>query len=183
VILLDTNSRSAVGEYLAARFETPLVSNKVTKAVYRRTEGNPLFMVGVTDYLIAREAITQQNGSVELGHQDEKETTPSTIRQLIERKFESLVREDQELLEVASVRGMSFSAAVLAGVLGKPLEEMEKRCDKLVEREHFLQHTGTNRWPDGTASSRNSFIHALYENVIYEGRAKNFSAVRFSRDT
>jgi DNA-binding winged helix-turn-helix (wHTH) protein/predicted ATPase len=159
--------RSAVGEYLAARFETPLVSNKVTSAIYKHSEGNPLFMVNMTDYLLTEEAIVQQNGSVELGQQVEKQT-PNTIRQLIERQFERLAREDQELLEIASVCGMSFSAAVVAGMLGKPVEEVEKQCDQLVELEHFLQRTGSNRWPDGTVSSQYSFIHVLYENVIYE---------------
>jgi predicted ATPase len=76
--------------------------------------------------------------------------------------------EDQELLEVASVSGMNFSAAVIVGTLGRAVEEVEQQCDRLVEREHFLQRTRAARWPDGTVSSQYSFIHALYENVIYD---------------
>jgi DNA-binding winged helix-turn-helix (wHTH) protein/predicted ATPase len=161
-------TRSAVGEYLTARFETPLISKQLFSTVYRRSEGNPLFMVGVTDYLIAREAITLENGSVEIADKAEKETTPATIRQLIERQFERLDPEDRELLEVAGVYGMSFSAAVIARTSDMTIEEVEKQCDRLVDREHFLQRTGTAHWPDGTVSSQYSFIHALYQNVIYD---------------
>jgi predicted ATPase/energy-coupling factor transporter ATP-binding protein EcfA2 len=161
-------SRSAVGEYLAARFETPLVSNKVSAAVYRRSEGNPLFMVNVTDYLLGMEAITQQNGSVELDYQIDNQATPATIRQLIDRQFERLARADQELLEIASVGGMSFSAAVVAAALERPVEEVERECSRMAECAQFLQHGGTIRWPDGMVSSEYNFIHALYQNVIYE---------------
>ncbi|HEY7321177.1 MAG TPA: AAA family ATPase, partial [Candidatus Binatia bacterium] len=161
-------SRSAVGDYLNARFETPHVSDQVTTTVYKRSEGNPLFMVNVTDYLVAHRAIVQQGGSVELTQPIENESTPATLSQLIERQFEALPLEGQTLLEVASVRGMSFCSAAVAAGLGKPVEEVESQCEKLVEREQFLQPGGTGRWPDGTVFSRYNFIHALYQNVIYE---------------
>jgi predicted ATPase len=142
-------SRSAVGEYLGARFETPHVSERVTATVYRRSEGNPLFMVNVTDYLVAHGAIVQQSGFVELTQPIEKESTPATLSQLIERQFEALTSDDQTLLEVAGVRGMSFCSAAVAAGLGKPVEEVENQCEKLVKREQFLQSGGTGRWPDG----------------------------------
>jgi predicted ATPase len=59
-------NKGNVGEYLAARFDTASVSKELLATVYQRSEGNPLFMVGVTDYLVTREAITQENGSVKL---------------------------------------------------------------------------------------------------------------------
>ena len=100
-------SRSAVREYIEARLEVPRVSEKVVATVYQRSEGNPLFMVNVTDYLIAREAIVQESESVELRHEVELET-PSTLAHLIVRQLENLSLEDQELLESASVAGMNF---------------------------------------------------------------------------
>jgi predicted ATPase len=161
-------SRSSVGEYLAARFETSQVSNKVSTAIYGRSEGNPLFMVNVTDYLLATEAITRQNGVVEFDRPIDKDTAPATIRELIERQFERLAQHNQELLGVASVGGMSFSAAGLAAGLERSLEEVESECCDLTERGQFLQRSGTARWPDGTVSSEFAFIHALYQNVIYD---------------
>ena len=162
-----------MGEYLGARFETPQVSEKVTATIYRRSEGNPLFMVNVTDYLLSQDAIIRENGSVTLSRET-CDATPTTIGQLIDRQFEMLADEDQELLAVASVAGMTFSVAAVAAGLEEPVEEVETRCERLAEHEQFLHQTGTTRWPDGTIASRCSFIHALYQNVIYErvGEAK-----------
>jgi len=160
-------SPSAVGAYLQARFATSFVSEELTAAVYTRSEGNPLFMVNVTDYLISRGFIVRQNATLESHQPLNGISTPTTLLQLIERQFEALGRDEQRLLEAASVRGMSFSAAVVAAALGETLETVEMSCERLVKREEFLKREGTSHWPDGTIASRYGFIHALYQNVIY----------------
>jgi len=161
-------SRSAVEEYLAARFQNPAVSSSVVSTVYDRSEGNPLFMVNVTDYLVDREAVVQENGSVELANESDENTAPSTIRELIERQLEALPAADQELLKTASVAGLNFSTAAVAAALEVSIEQIEIRCDRLAKQEQFLQREGMNRWPDGTVGARYGFAHALYQNVIYE---------------
>jgi DNA-binding winged helix-turn-helix (wHTH) protein/predicted ATPase len=167
-IPLKLLSCDAVGEYLRARFETPLVSDELAATVYDRSEGNPLFMVNVTDYLIARQAIVEETGSVTLREGIEEEFAPGNIRQLVDRQLEMLPVEDQQLLETASVAGMSFSAAAVAAALQRPVEEIEKRCQRLVEREQFLEPSGVSKWPDATIASCYRFIHALYQNAIYD---------------
>jgi DNA-binding winged helix-turn-helix (wHTH) protein/predicted ATPase len=167
-IPLKLLGRDAVREYLRARFEASLVSDALATAVYRHSEGNPLFMINVTDYLIAREAIVQENDVVTLRQGVTGEIAPGTIRQLIDRQIEAIADDDQELLETASVAGMSFSAAALAAALQKPVEEIERRCQRLVQREQFLEQKGTAKWPDSMIASRYGFIHALYQNVIYD---------------
>ena len=164
-------SREAVGDYLRARFETPLVSDELAAAVYKRSEGSPLIMVNVTDYLVAQETVIQQNGSVDLSGVIDEATVPPTIRQFTERQMEQMALQEQELLKVASVAGAEFSAAVVAAGWGQTLEQTEIRCDKLARRGQFLQASWIEKWPDGTRASRYRFIHALYRNVIYDGIA------------
>jgi predicted ATPase len=175
---LKALSRAAVNEYLAARFETATVSSSVLSTVYERSEGNPLFMVNVTDYLLSQDAIVRENGSVTLS----RETcgaTPTTIGQLIDRQFEMLAYEDRELLEVASVAGMSFSVAALAAGVEKSVEEVETRCERLAEHEQFLQQSGTTRWPDGTITSRCT-EDVAGELAVHFEHAGNYSrAVRY----
>ena len=163
--LLDQH---AVGEYLASRFETDAIPKPVLSTVYRRSEGNPLFMVNVTDYLLGREAIVRDNGSVKLVERSELESVPETIRDLIERQVDVLSQEDQELLETASVAGTTFSVAAIARVLNKPREEVEDYYRHLAERGHYLQYAGSRRRPDGHGSPRYTFIHVLYQHVIYD---------------
>jgi predicted ATPase len=71
-------------------------------------------------------------------------------------------------LEAASVAGVEFSAAAVAA--GVNLEELdvEERCAALARREQFLQARGTAEWPDGTVAARYGFIHAVYQEGVYE---------------
>ena len=50
------------------------------------------------------------------------------------------------------MRGMSFSAAIVAATLSESIETIEHRCEALVKRQQFLQKEGTTHWPDGTIS-------------------------------
>ena len=161
-------SRGSVEEYLAARFETPAVSSSVLATVYGRSEGNPLFMVNVTDYLVSREAIVQENGAVKLTPIKDQDAVPGTIRDLIERQFEGLTDLERELLEAASVAGTTFSVSVVARVLERPRDMMEERFRALAEREQFIQQSTPRRSPAGNFTARYTFLHALYQNVIYD---------------
>jgi predicted ATPase len=107
-------NRGAVAEYLAARFDQPAISSPVVSAIYARSEGNPLFMVNATDYLISRQALLREKSSIKLVDSLNQESTPSTIRDLINRRFEEFPAADQELLKVASVAGANFTTAALA---------------------------------------------------------------------
>jgi predicted ATPase len=45
---------------------------------------------------------------------------------------------------------------------------VEARCDELARRHQFIQDCGVHILPNGEAVSRFGFIHALYQNVLYE---------------
>jgi predicted ATPase len=87
---------------------------------------------------------------------------------LIERQLEQLSPEEQRLLEVASVAGTEFSAAVVAAGLATTMEAVEERCARLARRGLFVQPHGATDWPDGTVAARYAFLHALYAHVLYE---------------
>jgi DNA-binding winged helix-turn-helix (wHTH) protein/predicted ATPase len=160
-------SRGAVEEYLAIRFESP-VSKPLISTVFVRSEGNPLFMINVIDYLLSQEAIVRENSSVKLGSMSEQEAVPGTIRQLISRQFGALSQDDQELLEAASVGGTTCSVSAVASAIGRARETVENQCRLLAEREQFLRYSGFRRSPVGKVTARYSFLHALYQNAIYD---------------
>jgi len=95
-----------VEAYLMQRFaaDQPNALAKVASIIHARTEGNPLFMVNVVDYLVERGSLFDA-GAIE---------APRTIQQMIERNLERLDAAEQSILEAASAAGAEFSAAAIA---------------------------------------------------------------------
>jgi hypothetical protein len=131
---------------------------QIVPLVYQRTEGNALFMVNVVDYLVAQGP--QFDAS--------KLEAPRNIRQMIERNLERLTTDDQAVLESASVVGAEFSAAAVAAALKRPAIEIDTCCSRLSRNEQFIQSQGQGRWPDGTLVTGYRFLHALYQEVLYD---------------
>ncbi|MGH8010804.1 MAG: ATP-binding protein, partial [Candidatus Binatia bacterium] len=112
---LEFLTEAAVGQYLLQRFgvgETSVSSlQDVARIVHQRTEGNPLFMVNVVDFLLAQGVIVQ-NGAQEIVQGEVGQAAvgvPDNIRQMIERQIEHLSVAEQRVLAVASVAGGEFS--------------------------------------------------------------------------
>jgi len=179
-LALGLLSEGAVAQYLAqrvsvgARRAVPLLA----RAIHRRTDGNPLFMVTVVEQLVAAGVLpTEGDGDHEAAALATIEQhIPENLRQLIEQQFERLSLEDRRLLEAASVARLEFSAAAVAAGVETTLETVEEQCAELARRGQFLQAVGIVEWPDGTVAGQYRFLHALYQEVIHgrlsEGRRR-----------
>ena len=157
-----------VQEYVARRCGGTLPPIALATAIYRRTEGNPLFMRTVVDYLLAHGVINESEGHWHFRTADNSLTTsvPDTIRQLIEKQVERAPVEVQQVLAVASVVGVEFTVAEVAAGLQSDSETIELQCERLAQTGQFLRMEGVAEWPDGTLSGRYSFLHAVYREVI-----------------
>lgn len=156
-------SPADVGRYLEQRFATtpgapPMA--ELAPVVHRRTDGHPLFMVNVADYVAAL-GFANLPDSV-MG------SIPNSVRQMIEKQIDRLSLDEQRTLEVAAVAGFEFSAASLAaGLEVDDVDRVEDVCAAFVRRAQFLVARGEQRWPDGTVAGVFGFVHALYQNVLY----------------
>ena len=152
-------SETEVATYLKRRFANDGSQfSGLAPAIYRRTEGNALFMVNVVDYLAAQGP--QLDAS--------KIEAPRNILQMIERNLEHLTADEQSVLESASVAGAELSAAAVAAALERPVSEIEACCTRLSRNEQFIRSQGASEWPDGTRATGYLFLHALYQEVLYE---------------
>jgi predicted ATPase len=163
-------TEDAIAEYLATRFPEHRFPAEFARLLHQRTEGNPLFLVNLVDYLLTGRLIGQTEGrwtmnaavpEVELG-------VPESIRQMIENQVNNLGKEEQRVLETASVAGVEFSALAVACGLDTDVIRVEESCDELARRQQFLRPVGSHTLPGGLLTTRYSFIHALYQNAIYE---------------
>ena len=163
-------NEDAVGKYLSIRFPGNRFPDGLATLIHERTEGNPLFMVNAVDFLVAEGLIVEHETRWELVVEIEKVEVgvPDSIKQMIEKQLDHLDAEKQRTLEAASVAGAEFSTLAVVAGLGEDRALVEARCDELARRHQFIQDRGVQELPNGEASTRYGFIHALYQNILYE---------------
>jgi DNA-binding winged helix-turn-helix (wHTH) protein/predicted ATPase len=168
-ILLDYLSEDDIARYLTVRLGQHDLPRRLTRLIHSRTEGNPLFMVNVVQYLIDEHVIKESNGQWLLGDEssDLVSGVPENIRQLIEKQIERLNADERLVLEGASVVGMACSSVAIAAGLDTNTEWVEDRCEALVRRHQFLSPARIVELPDGTITPRYKFSHVLYLEVPY----------------
>ncbi len=167
-------SEEDVGNYLTQRLASdgsPLFG-KLAPLVHARTDGNPLFMVNMVDYLLLDAGLLANSRKVSEAEWAEtlrlhRFDALRNIRQMIERNLERLNADEQAVLEGASIAGAEFSAAAVAAALERPQNEIEACCTRLSRREQFITEQGPITWPDGTVAAGFRFQHALYQEVLY----------------
>ena len=159
-----------VSQYLAARFPQHRFSAELAPILHQSTEGNPLFMITVVNEWVRHEVLIETDGLWQLAIKviDIAASVPESLRQLIEKQLERLTPEEQRMVEVASVVGGEFSAATIAAGVDEQLERVEMWCEALAQRGQFLRAQGTETLADGAVTGRYSFLHALYQQVLYE---------------
>ena len=167
---LEYLDQGAIAEYLDARFARHrFPRSRLARLIHSRTEGNPLFMVNLVEYLVDEAVIVESDGSwtlqrdpasIEVG-------VPENVRQLIERQIERLDADERRVLEGASVVGMECSSVAIAAGLEEQAGWVEERCEALVRRHQFLLPARLVELPDGTVTPRYTFSHVLYRDVPY----------------
>lgn len=153
-----------VKTYLARRFPETVDEAALSTFVYQRTEGHPLFMVQMADYLADEQ--TPEKG-VSAAQDLLEAAIPQGLRELIEVQLGRLSDHERHVLEIGSVPGAEFAVASIAAALQKPAEEAETCCEQLARHGQFIEGRGLAAWPDGTVSGRYGFRHALYRDVLY----------------
>jgi len=167
---LEYLTEDAVAKYLSIRFPANQFPEELVRLIHERTEGNPLFMVNAIDYLEAEELVgpSQHGWKLLVAMENVQVGVPDSIRQMIEKQIEHLEKAERRTLEVASVAGTEFSALAVAAGLEEDGMAIETRCDELARQRQFIRDCGVHVLPAGEAISRYSFIHALYQNVLYD---------------
>jgi predicted ATPase len=167
---LEYLTREEVADFMMVKFPCHQFPAELARMIHQRTEGNPLFMVNVAEYLVDEKIITEHEGHWQLQVEldDVELGVPENIRNLVEKQIERLSSEEQRVLEGASVVGMDCSAVAISAGLDEEVVKIEEVCDGLARRHQFLLPAYLAELPDGTITPRYRFIHALYLDVLYE---------------
>ncbi len=133
-IALELLDEKAVRAYLNRRFPGCEGPDALTRLLYRRTDGNPLFLVNLTESLVSQGFVVNREGrwGVEGGLDTVEMALPDTLRQMIEQQLRRLEPEALRIVETASVAGVTFTAASVAAAMAYDVEAVEEWCEQLV---------------------------------------------------
>jgi len=135
----------------------------LAEAVYRQTEGNPLFVQEVVRYLAEEGLITREQGRWRATKDTPLEMSiPEGLRDVIGKRLTRLSAVCNRLLSVASVIGREFRLKVLQRVAGVAEDELIAALDEakraaVVEERSAVAAAVTYR-----------FAHAFFRQTLYE---------------
>ena len=121
---LEYLAEDVVAQYLAERFPRHQLPSSLRRTIYQRTEGNPLFMVTLLDYLCTENMIFEDEGiwKLRVDLSEVERGVPGNLRQLIEKQIERLSPDERIVLEAASVAGTECSSTASSAGLGMQIE-------------------------------------------------------------
>jgi DNA-binding winged helix-turn-helix (wHTH) protein/tetratricopeptide (TPR) repeat protein len=168
-ISLERLEESDVSEYLAIKFVGGDFPSGFANLIYRRSGGNPLFMVTILQDMVKKRLIAQADGRWTLGValEDVELSVPETLDQLIEMQFQQLSALEQCILRSASVAGERFSVWAISTSAEFESGSIDDACERLAERLQFIKAVGIHKLANGHISAHYDFRHSLYREVLY----------------
>jgi tetratricopeptide (TPR) repeat protein len=162
-------TENEVRALLSLKFPGSAFPPEVARLVHSRTEGNPLFVSDVAEYLKVKGAIRESDGVWTLSGSlpDLERDLPESMRSMVQRKIGQLSDADSQLLVAASVQGHDFDSAVVASAMGRDPADVEERLVELERVYTFVYRRDEHEFADGTLTTRYRFVHVLYQNVLY----------------
>ena len=159
-----------VRAYLDALFVPHRFPGELASLLEQRTEGHPLFLDGLVQYLRDRGDIAWDGQAWTLGRRlsEADVPAPENVRGMIRRTLDGLEEADRQALQHAAVFGREFSSALLASLLERREEALEERLSQLARQHRFLEPQGEEELPDGTLAVRYRFAHSLFPEILYE---------------
>lgn len=168
-IAVEPLTEGAIETYLAGRFPRSSVAAELAPKLHQWTDGNPLFMTTLVDDLVARSKIVSADDGWAVARDGHTLEIPSSLRDFIQKQVEANEDPVRPMLDVAGVSGSPFASALVAAVLGRPVEEVEESFDELVHGGHILVDAGVwENAEEGAPGGRYAFRHALFPAVVCE---------------
>ncbi len=168
---LENLSDAEVERYLTLRFGDAALASTLSHLVLEQSRGHPLFVVSLLEHLIDQQSIVEVDGRWYLAPEAAYSPpgVPNNLTNMISQELDRLDQDERRLLDVASVAGEEFPAALLAAGLSRDALDVERDIEALIRKHPIFVRSGVSEWPDGTYSGCYAFRHILYQNVVYQG--------------
>ncbi len=136
--------------------------------LFARTDGHPLFTVELLRTMQERGHLVKDVAGRWVAAALDWALLPARVEGVIEERIARLDEPQREMLDVASVEGISFTAEVVGALLGRPMLGVLRTLDRQLDRAHRLVHErGELSVPNGTLAVY-QFSHALFQRYLYD---------------
>ena len=168
-VALDSWNRQHIAEYVDVTFSPNDFPADLTALINEKTEGHPLFVANLLQYLGERGDLAKVNGRWSLARPlaEMDLAAPESVRAMISKKIDALEPEERRALQYASVEGTEFLSSVTAKLLGVDEIDLEESLARISKSHRLIETRGEDELPDGTLATRYRFSHALYQNFLY----------------
>ena len=137
------------------------------EALYKRTEGHPLFTIELLQALREREILVKdESGRWMVAASLDWRVLPNQVEAVIARRTEGLPAAMLQLLSAASVEGETFTVEVIAAVKSMDVQSVLRIFSELDQRYRLVREVGEWR-SSGRALTRFQFRHNLFQQFFY----------------
>lgn len=133
---------------------------ELSAAIHAETEGNAFFVGEVLAHLAESGAIVQRDGRWEAADTLQQIGVPEGIREVIGRRLATLGPEADDVLHAAAVIGPEVDVALVAGVVGREVDDVLGVVEGAVALGLFAEVPGQ--------IDRFRFVHALVRQSLVE---------------
>jgi tetratricopeptide (TPR) repeat protein len=140
--------------------------NGFSKMLFKESEGNPFFIEEVLKSLVNEGLIDVASYKWAANYDFSQIRIPSTVRDVIARRIDTLDDKTKSILKVASVIGNSFTFELLFQISDVDEEEVIDAIDASIELNIIHEDSSSSE-------ERYKFDHALIREIIYSSMSKS----------
>jgi tetratricopeptide (TPR) repeat protein len=177
-LALDRLSSEAMLEVLAGL--VPGLPEDLAARIVERAEGVPLYAVETVRMLLDRGLLAQDGARYVVTGEIEELAIPETLQALLAARLDGLEPAERTLVQDAAVLGQSFTAAGLAALGERSIDEAERLLDRLVAK----QVVAFNDSELSAERGQYLFLQALLRTIAYgmlsrsDRKARHLAAAR-----
>ncbi|MDK1310608.1 TOMM system kinase/cyclase fusion protein [Pseudoalteromonas ardens] len=150
----------ATEDFIEQLFEGKAVSQNVRDILVSRTDGIPLFIEELVDMLKQKALVSEQSGEVNFVSPDKLDQVPSSLRESLQQKLDSLVHA-KETAQLAATIGREFEYDLLVAASSLSEDQIQNDLNELIEKDLIIQQRRVE-------NDSYIFKHALVRDVTYE---------------
>jgi tetratricopeptide (TPR) repeat protein len=148
--------------------EPNVLDEPFRQALHRHTEGHPLFTTELLTSMRQRGDLLQDQAGRWIARPGiDWSALPERIEGIVAERVARLGEADRELLKAACVQGDTFTAEVIARVLGQDARQVVGRLSTVLSQGQGLVSGGSVRRVGVQRLSSYSFRHHLFQQYLY----------------